>query len=91
VANNPSAEKRNRQKEKRRARNKAAISALRTAVKKARTAIDGAAPEAKELVSAAVSFIDKAVTKGVLKRQTASRYISRLTTRENKSEETQAS
>jgi small subunit ribosomal protein S20 len=85
VANNPSAEKRNRQKDKRRARNKTALSALRTAIKKARNAIDGKTEEAKGLVQFAVSTIDKAVTKGVLKRETASRYISRLSQRSNKS------
>jgi small subunit ribosomal protein S20 len=84
VANNPSAEKRNRQKDKRRARNKTALSALRTAIKKARAAVDTKTPDAKDLVSAAVSIIEKAVTKGVLKRETASRYISRLSLRSNK-------
>jgi len=84
VANNPSAEKRNRQKDKRRARNKTALSALRTAIKKARAAIEGKTPEAKDLVNVATSIIDKAVTKGVLKRETASRYISRLAARSNK-------
>ena len=83
MANNPSAEKRNRQKEKRRLANKTVSSALRTAVKKARQALESASPEAKELVKSAISTIDKAVTKGVLKRQTASRYISRLAHRSN--------
>ena len=84
MANNPSAEKRNRQKDKRRARNKTALSALRTAIKKARAAVDTKTPDAKDLVHAAVSIIDKAVSKGVLKRETASRYISRLSLRANK-------
>jgi small subunit ribosomal protein S20 len=81
MANNPSAEKANRQSIKRRARNKAALSALRTAVKKARTAIDGKAADAAELRKDAISAIDKAVSRGVLKRATASRYVSRLATR----------
>ena len=81
MANNPSAEKRNRQMIKRRARNRAALSSLRTAVKKARTAIDGQATNAAELKKEAISKIDKAVSKGVLKRETASRYVSRLATR----------
>ena len=84
MANNPSAEKRNRQKDKRRARNKTALSALRTAIKKARAAVDTKTPDAKDLVHVAVSIIDKAVTKGVLNRETASRYISRLSQRSNK-------
>ncbi|HVV84147.1 MAG TPA: 30S ribosomal protein S20 [Kofleriaceae bacterium] len=81
MANNPSAEKRNRQNQKRRARNKAALSALRTAVKKARNAIDGKAENSVELKKSAISIIDKAVSKGVLKRETASRYVSRLSGR----------
>lgn len=81
MANNPSAEKANRQAQKRRVRNKAAMSALRTAVKKARTAIDGKATNAVDLRKEAISKIDKAVSRGVLKRATASRYVSRLATR----------
>ena len=81
MANNPSAEKKNRQSLKRRARNKAALSALRTAVKKARNAIDGKADTAATLRKTAISIIDKAVSKGVLKRETASRYVSRLASR----------
>ncbi len=81
MANNPSAEKRNRQNIKRRARNKAALSALRTAVKKARNAIDGKVETAGDLKKSAIATIDKAVSKGVLKRATASRYVSRLSTR----------
>jgi small subunit ribosomal protein S20 len=81
VANNPSAEKANRQSQKRRVRNRAALSTLRTAVKRARTAIDGKAADAADLRKTAIAIIDKAVTKGVLKRNTASRYVSRLATR----------
>ncbi len=81
MANNPSAEKANRQSIKRRTRNRAAMSALRTAVKKARTAIDGEAADADTLRKSAISIIDKAVSRGVLKRNTASRYVSRLAVR----------
>ncbi|MBK9034049.1 MAG: 30S ribosomal protein S20 [Myxococcales bacterium] len=81
MANNPSAEKANRQSIKRRTRNRAAMSALRTAVKKARAAIDGKTDDAVDLRKTAISVIDKAVTRGVLKRNTASRYVSRLATR----------
>ena len=83
MPNHKSAEKRDRQREKRRLRNRVVLGNLRTAVKKARTAIDGKAPEAQGLVKQAVSLIDRAVTKGALKRGTASRYISRLTRRAN--------
>ena len=81
MANIKSAEKQNRKMIKNRARNRAAMASLRTAVKAARTAVDGKAAEATNLVKRAVSIIDSAVTKGILKRQTASRYVSRLTTR----------
>jgi len=81
VANIASAEKQNRKMIKHRARNRAAMATLRTAVKKARTAVDDKSNEASNLVREAVSVIDSAVTKGILKRGTASRYVSRLTTR----------
>jgi small subunit ribosomal protein S20 len=81
VANIRSAQKQNRQMIKHRTRNRAAMAALRTAVKKARTAVDNKADDAKALVKTAVSIIDSAVTKGILKRGTASRYVSRLQTR----------
>jgi small subunit ribosomal protein S20 len=82
VANIASAEKQNRKMIKHRARNRAAMASLRTAVKKARTAVDDKTGDAQALVKAAVSVIDSAVTKGILKRRTASRYVSRLATRE---------
>jgi small subunit ribosomal protein S20 len=81
VANIRSAEKQNRKMIKNRARNRAAMARIRTAVKKARTAVDGKAADAQALVKDAVSIIDSAVTKGILKRGTASRYVSRLATR----------
>ena len=81
MANIRSAEKQNRKMIKHRARNRAAMAGLRTAVKTARTAVDGKASNAPELVKKTVSIIDSAVTKGILKRQTASRYVSRLASR----------
>jgi small subunit ribosomal protein S20 len=81
VANIASAEKQNRKMIKHRARNRAAMASLRTAVKKARAAVDDKTTEAGALVKQAVSIIDSAVTKGILKRRTASRYVSRLSTR----------
>ena len=81
MANILSAEKQNRKMIKHRARNRAAMASLRTAVKKARTAVDEKATDAATLVKYAVSIIDSAVTKGILKRRTASRYVSRLATR----------
>lgn len=81
MANIKSAQKQNRKMIKHRARNRAAMASLRTAVKTARTAVDGKAADAQDLLKKAVSIIDSAVTKGILKRQTASRYVSRLATR----------
>ncbi len=81
MANIKSAQKQNRKMIKNRARNRAAMGSLRTAVKAARTAVDAKAANAQELVKKAVSVIDSAVTKGIVKRQTASRYVSRLATR----------
>ena len=81
MANIRSAQKQNRKMIKNRARNRAAMAAIRTAVKKARTAVDAKAGDAPALVKNAVSVIDSAVTKGILKRGTASRYVSRLSTR----------
>ena len=81
MANIKSAEKQNRKMIKHRARNRAAMAAIRTAVKKARTAVDSKTADAKDALKAAVSIVDSAVTKGILKRRTASRYVSRLTTR----------
>ena len=81
MANIASAEKQNRKMIKHRARNRAAMATLRTAVKKARTAVDEKTGDATSLVKEAVALIDSAVTKGILKRRTASRYVSRLATR----------
>ena len=81
MANIASAEKQNRKMIKHRARNRAAMASLRTAVKKARVAVDDKTGDAATLVKQAVSIIDGAVTKGILKRRTASRYVSRLATR----------
>jgi small subunit ribosomal protein S20 len=81
VANIASAQKQNRKMIKNRARNRAAMAALRTSVKKARAAVDANTADAGKLLKSAVSIIDGAVTKGILKRNTASRYISRLQTR----------
>lgn len=78
MPNNKQASKRNRQRDRRRIRNRLVLGSMRTNVKQARTAIAEGAPEAAALLKAAVASIDQAVTKGSLKRRTASRYISRL-------------
>jgi small subunit ribosomal protein S20 len=80
VANIQSAEKRNRQRIKRRNRNQQHLSTMRTYVKKVRAAIDAKdAGKAGEALKAAVQIIDKAAQKGVIPKTTAARKISRLT------------
>ena len=79
MANTKSAEKRDRQAEKRHARNRAATSKLRTTMKKTRSALtETKGDEAAPIVRAAHSEIDRAAKKGVLKKNTANRYKSRL-------------
>ena len=79
MANHASAEKRNRQRIVRTARNRAVTSAVRTLVKRVRAAItanDGAAAK-KALMDATVA-LDRAATKGVFHVKAASRTVSRL-------------
>ncbi|HQP30511.1 MAG TPA: 30S ribosomal protein S20 [Deltaproteobacteria bacterium] len=80
MANNPSALKRQKQSEKRRQRNRSFKSSINTIIKKVFASQEAKNPEgAKASYEAAVSRLDRAVTKGVLHRKTASRRISRLT------------
>ena len=67
-------------------RNKAYRSALRTAVKKADTAIANNDANANEAVKAAVKKIDQAVSKGILHKNNAAHKKSALVTRLNKVE-----
>ena len=78
MANHPSAAKRNRQRIKRTARNKTARSAVRTAVKKARTSIEAGAAEAKAKVEEAVIALAKAASAGVIHSNAASRTTARI-------------
>ena len=66
------------------AHNKAIKTNLKTVVKKADAAIDAHAADTDATVLAAVSAIDKARAKGVIKKNTASRKISRMAKRANK-------
>ncbi len=76
--------KRARQAEKRHHRNKAVLSSVKGAVKKVLTAVDEKKPEeARALLRDATSALSQAVTKGALKRNTASRRISRLAIKVN--------
>ncbi len=82
MPNHKSAEKRVRQNEKRREVNRGNRSRLRTGIKKLRAALEsGDAGSAQTLLPETVSLIDKAVQKGVLHRNAAARYKSRLTLR----------
>jgi small subunit ribosomal protein S20 len=80
MANHKSAEKRNRQAERRNEANRQNRGRLRTEIKKLRAAIDaGNRDEAKSLLNATVSLIDKSIQKGILHQNAAARYKSRLT------------
>ncbi|TMA82352.1 MAG: 30S ribosomal protein S20 [Deltaproteobacteria bacterium] len=80
MTKHPSAQKRHRQSIKRQVRNLAIRSRVRTFVKRVRESVDARnTAEATERLKSAARAIDKAVTKGVLHRNTASRKISRLT------------
>jgi small subunit ribosomal protein S20 len=79
LAIHPSAIKRHRQSLKRRAVNKEARSRLRTLIKKARQAIE---KKDSEQISNGLrevsSALGKAVSKGIVKKNTASRWLARL-------------
>lgn len=80
MANHKSAEKRNRQNAKRKSINRSNRSALRSSIKKLRTAVAGQDKTASsDLLTPTISLIDKAVNKGILHKNTAARYKSRLT------------
>ena len=81
LANTASALKRMRQNERRRLRNRVVRSRVRTAVKTARTALGTTATEARTLVGDAIRALDKAVTKGIIHRNTAARKKSALARR----------
>ncbi|MFO0759025.1 MAG: 30S ribosomal protein S20 [Byssovorax sp.] len=78
MANHASAVKRNRQRIKRTDRNRAAKSALRTEVKKARAAVKSAPKEASTQVKAATSALDRAASKGTIPAKRASRVKARM-------------
>jgi small subunit ribosomal protein S20 len=78
VAQHASAEKRNRQNQARKLRNQSLRSKMRTAMKVARTALDSKDPNRQALVKDAVSNINRAATKKVVRKETASRYIARI-------------
>ena len=82
MANIKSAEKRAEQTIKRRARNMAARSKLRTAIKSVVSAVEsGDKTDAAAKLKAAAPIIDSMVNKGVIHRNKASRHKSHLNAR----------
>lgn len=85
MANHFSALKRARQTKKRTERNRGARARLRHAIRDLRTTIAKDPEKAKSLLPSTVSVIDKAVKRGLVKENTASRFKSRLAIRLAKS------
>jgi small subunit ribosomal protein S20 len=79
LARNLSAEKSDRQGEKRRLRNKMIKSRARTLAKDFAELVEGKKKEdAQKMLAELSSFLDKAVSKGVYHRNTAARKKSRM-------------
>jgi len=79
MPNKPSAKKAIRQSAKRNILNSARKEAIKNSVKKIKKLAQvGKKDEAKKLVAAAYQAIDKAVKRGVIKKNTANRKKSRL-------------
>jgi small subunit ribosomal protein S20 len=82
VASHESALKAHRQSLKNRERNRQYRSRLRNALRDIRSAVDGNnLTEAKNALKQTISLIDKMTSKGVIHRNAAGRYKSRLTSR----------
>lgn len=80
MPNHKSAEKRMRQSERRRQINRSNRTRVRSAIKGLRSTVAGGdTAKMSELVPQTISTIDKAVQKGILHKNTAARYKSRLT------------
>lgn len=80
MANIKSSQKKNRQRIVHEARNRAQKSAMRTAIKALRAAIETKnAEQAKALLGTATRLIDRVGRKGVVKQRAASRTVGRLT------------
>jgi small subunit ribosomal protein S20 len=85
LPNKKSAMKNLRSDPKRRMRNKAVKSEVKTLLKNAQQAMEsGDIDEARNACQAAISKLDKAVKKGIMKKGTANRIKSRLTIKLNK-------
>ena len=85
MANIKSAKKRILTSQKKAAANKSVKSSVKTAVKKVLAAVDnGDKAAASEALKAAEATIDKAASKGVLHKNTASRKVARLSSKIDK-------
>lgn len=78
LANTRSAIKRMRQNPKRRLRNRVFTGRARTAIKKARLAIEEGSQDALSATREAIRALDKAAEKGVIHKNNAARRKSRL-------------
>lgn len=84
MATHKSAMKQDIQSKKRRMRNMRIKSYVKTVIKRARKAVDEKDMEiATQALAKAIPAIDKAASKGIMHKKTASRKISRLTKRVN--------
>jgi small subunit ribosomal protein S20 len=85
VANHKSAEKRNRQAQASRLRNKMNRTKMKSIIRKLdETVVAGTADEIKEALREATSVIARTASKGTIHKKNASRKISRLAKRVNK-------
>ena len=84
MATHASALKAHRQSLAHRERNRKYRSQLRSTLKQIRATIDKDKAAAKKELTQAISLIDKMAGKGIIHRNTASRYKSRLTARLSK-------
>lgn len=85
MANHKSAEKRNRQAQASRLRNKMNRTKMKSIIRKLdETVVAGTADEIKEALRVATSVIARTASKGTIHKKNASRKISRLTKRVNK-------
>jgi small subunit ribosomal protein S20 len=79
MANHKSALKRHRQSVVRALRNKHYRSTMKTLVKKARSAVAEGAADAEAAVKTAIAMVDRIGGKGIIPKNRASRYASKLT------------
>ena len=78
MPNSPSAKKALRKSQKRRLVNRSQRSALRTDLKKARTAIEENPAESADEVKAAMTHLDRSAGRGLIHKNKAARLKSRL-------------